>query len=96
MAMNGRQRRDLTTRSHRLKPLLTIGDDGLTDGVVDQVRHCLSNRDLIKVRLPAQTGKARTALAADLAGRIPCELVRCVGRIALLFKPLDAVADDDE
>ncbi|MBN2448555.1 MAG: YhbY family RNA-binding protein [Phycisphaerae bacterium] len=87
MAISGKLRRELTARSHHLKTMLTVAHDGITDQIVAHVRQSLARHDLIKVRVSATTAAESDAAAAQLAERVPCELVRRVGRVVLLYSP---------
>lgn len=71
--------------SHRLKPVAAISADRLTDEAVVHVRACLADRPLVKVRIHAETAAECDAAAADVARRVPCEVVKRIGRVVLLY-----------
>lgn len=85
----------LARQARDLKPLLHVGKAGLTDGVISQTRALLANHSLIKVRLPGDGREAVRAQAADLAARVPCELVNLTGCVAVYYLPPD-VAEVNE
>ena len=87
MAIRGKLRRELTARSHQLNPVVVVSHDGITDDVVAHVRQSLARHDLVKVRVLAPTGAACDSAAAQFAERVPCQLVRRVGRVVLLYRP---------
>jgi RNA-binding protein YhbY len=80
-------RRELLGRGHALKAHLLVGRAGLSDPLLAQVRQAFINTDLLKVRLDADSADQADALAADLAARVPCHLIRRIGRVALLYHP---------
>lgn len=80
-------RRALLSRGHTLKAHLFVGRSGLSDPLLAQVRQAFTHVDLLKVRLDADSTDQADALAADLAARVPCHLIRRIGRIALLYHP---------
>ncbi len=88
--MTAKQRRELLAQSHPLSAVATIAADNLSDAVVTQVRTCFAGRPLIKVRVRADSGAACDAAADELARRVPCELVKRVGRVAVLYRPVDS------
>ena len=80
----------IVVASHPLKPLVTISPDNLSDDVVAQVRAAFTGRTLLKVRVNADHAAACDAVAADLAARVPCDLVKRVGHVLILHRPPDA------
>lgn len=87
MALNSDQRRQFVASSHPLKPVATLVAGRVTDAVVAQVRQCFTGRALLKVRVHAECAAACDEVARDLAGRVPCEVVRRIGRVVLLYRP---------
>lgn len=87
MALSAKQRRSLLAESHPLKPLMAVGAEGLSETSVEHLRQCFTGRELIKVRVQADDGPACDALAAEIVQRVPCELVRRVGRVLVLYHP---------
>ena len=97
MPLTSRERRALIARGHQLKADIVLPADAVTDASVAHVQVALRKRDLVKVRIASDTSKECDALAAELAARVPCELVQRVGRVALLYHALteDAPHTDD-
>jgi RNA-binding protein len=73
--------------SHALQPVVTVSAGNLTDAAVAQVRACFAHHELVKARIHADTGDECDVAAVELAARVPCELVRRIGRVALLYRP---------
>lgn len=71
---------------HRLKPVLTIGDKGLSQTVIDEAERALRDHELIKVRVAVGERTARDALLADLCERTGARLVQRIGNVGLLLK----------
>jgi RNA-binding protein len=82
------ERKALMARGHGLSPRLMIGKRGLTDAIVAQVRQALGKTDLLKVRVDVERGAEADAIGRRLAEETPCHLVRRVGKILLLYRPL--------
>ena len=88
MALTPKQRQALVAASHRLKPAVTVGTGDVSDSVVAQVRAAFAGHELIKIRVNADDAPTCDAIAADLAHRVPCEVVKRIGRVVLLYRPL--------
>ena len=83
--MRGFQRKYLRGLAHGLKPVVQVGQSGLTDTVVEQIQVQLLAHELIKVRLREPDDKK--ALAEEMAQRTGGELCGLVGHTAILYRP---------
>jgi RNA-binding protein len=86
MQLNDKQRRHLRGLAHDLKPVVLVGDSGLTDGVVRETERALHDHELIKIKVRAADRDTRDALIADLATRTTSELVNRIGHVAVLYR----------
>lgn len=89
MELSSKERKDLLARSHALKPVATLAGEELSEGMVAHVRQAFQSHDLIKVRLGIEDRDACDKLADDLAARVPCALVKRVGRVLVLHKVVE-------
>jgi RNA-binding protein len=86
MKLSENQRRFLRGRAHALKPIIQIGNKGLTDTVAKETERALHDHELIKVRAPSADRQARDAMLADLAARTGSTLVHRIGHVAVLYR----------
>jgi RNA-binding protein len=86
MHLSDRQLRFLRGRAHVLKPVIHIGNKGLTAGVLDETRRALADHELIKLRIPGLDRAARDALLAELVRQTASALVTRIGHVAVLFR----------
>jgi RNA-binding protein len=87
LALTEKQRRHLRGLAHPLKPLIRLGNAGLTEGVARETDHLLHDHELIKVKGSGGDREARDAIFADLAQRTRSALVQRIGNVAVLFRP---------
>ena len=85
--MTGRQRRQLRALAHALKPVVLVGQRGLTDAVVSQIDGALVTHELIKVKVSFESPAAREEAAERLRQRLGCEVAGIIGRVLLLYRP---------
>jgi RNA-binding protein len=86
MTLAENQLRFLRGRAHALKPVVMIGQAGLTDGIVAETGRALHDHELIKVRVRGAERSTRDALLAELARRTAAELVTRIGHVAVLYR----------
>lgn len=87
MNLSDQQRRYLRGLAHPFKPVVLIGNAGLTDAVVKETAQALHDHELIKVRARVADRAARDALFSELAQRTDGALVDRIGHVAVLYRP---------
>ena len=85
MALTEKQLRFLRGKAHALKPVVMLGNKGLTDNVVAETSQALRDHELIKVRVRAADRAARDAALGELVARTSCTLVTRIGHVAVLY-----------
>ncbi len=87
MPLNSQQTRHLRGLAHHLKPVLMIGDKGLSDGVLAELELVLETHELIKITIASAERDERRQLSQDLCQRSRAELVQMIGKISVLYRP---------
>jgi RNA-binding protein len=86
MALTDPQRRFLRGRAHALKAVVQLGSAGLTSALLAETERALSDHELIKLRLRADSRAERDALIEALAAGSGAELVARIGHVAVLYR----------
>lgn len=84
--LTSKQRAYLTSLAQPMKPIIQIGKNGLNDPIKTSVRQALDARELIKITLLQNTNEQVRDVADTLKTEIGCEVVRTIGRVAILYK----------
>ncbi|WP_134819495.1 YhbY family RNA-binding protein, partial [Bordetella pertussis] len=66
LELTSRERSDLRSAAHPLRPVVLIGDNGLTDAVLKEIDLALTAHELIKVRAGGDDREAREAMLATI------------------------------
>jgi RNA-binding protein len=85
MALTGKQRRKLRALGHHLQPVVLVGQQGVTAGVIAATAQALHDHELVKVKI-GEGPMDRHQAAARLAQQTGSELAQVLGRVVLLFK----------
>ena len=80
------QRKHLRARAHSLKPVILVGDAGVSDGIVTETDKALEHHELIKVRLPGVAKEERARMAKTLCDALGAQQVQTIGRVQVLFR----------
>ena len=85
--LSERQRKHLRGLAHALKPVVRLGNAGLTPAVLAETARALEDHELIKVKVPGGDRAARDTLFAALARDTGSALVHRIGNVAVLYRP---------
>ena len=80
------QKKHLRGLGHRLKPVVLIGEAGLSEGVRAEFEQTLEHHELIKIKVRVGDRGERDRLIEDLCATGGAELVQRIGNTALLFR----------
>ncbi len=81
-----KQRRWLKGEAHSLKPVVMVGQAGLTAGVLAELDLALSHHELLKVKVAAGDREVRDAIIAPMVEQSGATLVNRIGNIAVLYR----------
>jgi RNA-binding protein len=84
--LTGKQRRFLRGLGHHLDPVVQVGKEGISEGLVAALDAALLEHELVKVRLGDAVGDDRRTVAAGLADASGAELAQVLGRTLLLYR----------
>lgn len=71
---------------HELKPIVMIGNNGITPAITEEIDRALSDHELIKVKLPAGSKHDRDLVSTELAKTAKAQVIHTIGRMALLLR----------
>lgn len=84
--LTSKQRAHLRGLAHTLDPVVHVGKDGVSEGVVAAADEALAARELIKVRLAGDRDE-RPEEAEAIAAATDAAVAGLIGRIAILYRP---------
>lgn len=87
MAVNDKQKRYLAGLAHPLKPVVMIGNKGLTDTVLAEIDSALAHHELIKIRVSGQDKADRVATMNEIASKTNSDLIIVIGHIGGFYRP---------
>ena len=71
---------------HHLRPIVTVGNAGITDGVIEETRRALRDHELIKVKLNIEKKRERDREVRSLSLAVDAHFIQLIGKNALLYK----------
>jgi len=80
------EKKTLKARAHALKPVVIVGNAGLTDNVVTEIDLALEHHELIKVRLNADDKKQRKEMSDKLEMDLSCDCIQIIGHVGIFYR----------
>lgn len=73
--------------AHGLKPIIFIGQKGLTDALIRSTEEAFDHHELIKIKfIDFKEKKQKVELSRALEGRTGSQLAGMIGHIAILYR----------
>ncbi len=87
MNLSESKKKFLRGLGHQLKPVVAVGDAGLSSSVMQEFESSISHHELIKVRIRTGSRESRDALIDGLCRQVSAELIQRIGNVALIYRP---------
>ena len=84
--LTAKERQALKASAHALKPVVMIGQNGLTDAVLREADTALSAHELIKIRVRNDDREERVAFAQTFCEHLNAQLVAHSGKLIILWR----------
>ncbi len=84
------QRRELRARAHGLNPVVSIAENGLTEGVLKEIDVCLKAHELIKIRVYGDSRDDRIAYYEQICEQLAAAQVQHIGKLLVVYRPAPA------
>ncbi len=89
MTLSNKQNQYLQGLAHALKPVVQLGNNGLTEGVLAEIDGAIKHHELIKVKIPTEDKEEKVLIMDAIIRETGAVKVQAVGHVLVLFKPSD-------
>ena len=86
MPITESQRRHLKGLSHHLKPVVIIGQAGVSPSVLEEIGTSLDSHELIKVKVNAADRESRERMIQQITKHTQAQLIHTIGHVVVLFR----------
>lgn len=87
MNISTKQKQFLKGLAHSLKPIVQLGNNGLTEGVVAEIDLALSHHELIKVKVPTDERDLKKSIIDAIVRETQAFQVQIIGHTVVLYRP---------
>lgn len=86
MSLSAAQKKAFRSIGHHLNPLVTISENGISEGVISELARALQDHELIKIKLALAEREDRAAMLDELLANSNAECIQTIGKVALLYR----------
>ena len=86
MDITAAQKRFLRSKAHHLKPVVMVGQHGLSENVMHEINLALDVHELIKVKLGVGDREEKKKILGEVISNSKAELIQSIGHVAVLFR----------
>jgi len=83
--VNSADKKKLKTQAHALKPVIIIGQAGLTEAVINETELALDTHELIKVKIRAERDD-RQQIRDQICAKTEAESIQTIGQVAVIYR----------
>tara|TARA_A100001011_G_C13733548_1_gene604513 strand:- start:178 stop:462 length:285 start_codon:yes stop_codon:yes gene_type:complete len=84
--ISNNKRKELKKKAYALKPIIIIGQNGLTDAVIKEIDIALNAHELIKVRAKGSDKDKRTEYCLKIKEKLNVDIIHRIGFITVFYR----------
>ncbi len=86
MQLSSKQKKYLRGLAHSLNPVVMIGNNGVSPGVVQEIDSTLDCHELIKIRIRCENQEDLAAILQELLVDVKASVIQTIGHSVILFR----------
>lgn len=86
MKLSNKQKQYLKGLAHPIKPVVQLGNNGLTEGVLAEIDNALKHHELIKVKVPTDDRDEKALIMDAIIRETGAEKLQVIGHILIMYK----------
>ncbi len=86
MKLSNKQKQYLKGLAHSIKPVVQLGNNGLTEGVVAEIDNALSHHELIKIKVPTDDREEKQLMMEAIIRETNAIKLQVIGHTMVMFR----------
>ncbi|UXN33759.1 ribosome assembly RNA-binding protein YhbY [Avibacterium paragallinarum] len=87
MSLSTKQKQYLKGLAHHLNPVVMLGGNGLTEGVIAEIDNTLNRHELIKVKISGADRETKQLIINAILRETQAVAIQTIGHILVLYRP---------
>jgi len=86
MNLNKKQIQHVKGLAHSLKPVVLIGNNGLTEAVVAEIDYALNHHELIKVKINTEDRETKALIVEAICRETDATKIQVIGKTLVIYR----------
>jgi len=86
MSLNKKQIQYLKGLAHSLKPVVLMGNNGLTEAVVAEIDYSLNHHELIKIKIPTEDRDTKALIVEAICRETASIKIQVIGKTLIIYR----------
>ncbi len=86
MNLNKKQINHLKGLAHSLKPVVLLGNNGLTEAVIAEIDYALNHHELIKVKIPTDDRETKALIVDAICRETNAIKIQMIGKTLIIYR----------
>ncbi|MFT5756442.1 MAG: RNA-binding protein [Alteromonadaceae bacterium] len=86
MNLNKKQIQHLKGLAHPLKPVVLLGNNGLTEAVVAEIDYALGHHELIKIKIPTDDRETKGLIVDAICRETKATQIQIIGKTLVIYR----------
>ncbi|MGE4595116.1 MAG: ribosome assembly RNA-binding protein YhbY [Gammaproteobacteria bacterium] len=89
MKLTNNQKRYLRSLAHDLKPVVMVGQHGLSESVLAELQSSMVIHELLKIKVRAENREEKQQIIDKIVAFSAAAIVQVIGGVLVIYKPFD-------
>ena len=89
MQLLSSQKKQYKAIGHSQNPIVTVAENGLSEGVLSELERALRDHELIKIKINVEDREDKKLIIDEVCRQTNSILIQVIGKTALIFRPAD-------
>ncbi len=89
MKLTNNQKKHLRSLAHDLRPIVMVGQHGLSDAVLAELESTMTKHELLKIKVRASDRDEKLEIVDKIISFSKAALVQVIGGVLVIYRPFD-------
>ena len=87
--LTNNQKKFLRSKGHSLKPVVMLGQHGLSEGVLAELESSLETHELLKIKVRGDDREHKQQVIDEIINATKAHLVQVIGNVMVIYRAFD-------